>query len=302
MDAFQGILFAVLWASASVAAKVGYHDAKPLTILDARFILAGALTLAIYQTGRVRRPHRDEWRHILVLGTTNSAVYLGCSWVALRHVSVGIFSLFVATNPFIVALLSRVVVKREVIRREWIGMLISAGGLALATVPSLGTARVDTFGIVLLVIAMVTYSVGTVYRGWSKLSLPAGALNAWQICVGAVLIFPVALALNGHAAPPITLRLTGALAWSVIVVSLVANVIWFHLIARDGVRASMYLFLTPLFGYVEAGLVLGERIHLSDVIGTVVVFTGLWVGGSFSPAAFARRSSQPNLVEPQRHA
>ena len=280
MIGVEGLVFAVLWASASIAAKVGFKQAKPLTILDARFFLAAAITLLIFQTGRERRPGKGEWRHVVVLGCTNSAIYLGCSWVGLRHVTVGIYGLFVALNPFLVAIMSRVVLQRAIKRIEWIGMTISAAGLLVAVAPSLHTARADAFGIALLVIAMTAYSAGTVYRTWSKTTLSPGALNSWQIAIGAFILLPIAIALNGPHRPAITWRLTGALLWSVIAVSLVANMMWFRLIAKDSVRASRFLFLTPLFGYIEAWIVLGESITWSDIIGTAIVFAGLYVAGT----------------------
>ncbi len=286
MIGVEGILFAMLWASASIAAKIGFKNAKPLTVLDARFFLAAAITLIIFQTGRERRPIKGEWRHVVILGFTNSAVYLGCSWVGLHHVTVGLYGLFVAMNPFLVAVMSKLVLKRTIKRNQWFGMAISAAGLSMAIVPSLRSARADAFGIVLIAIAMVSYSVGTVYRTWSKTTLSPGALNTWQITFGAFMVLPFAIAFNGPKIPDITWRLTGALLWSVIMVSVIANLLWFRLISKDSVRASGFLFLTPVFGYIEAWAVLGEHVRWNDVVGAAIVFAGLGVAGTVQ---FGRR-------------
>ena len=298
----EGIVFAVLWASASIAAKIGFKNAKPLTILDARFFLAAAVTLIIFQTGRERRPVKGEWRHVITLGFTNSAVYLGCSWVGLHHVTVGLYGLFVAVNPFLVAIMSRVVLKRTIKPNQWFGMALSAAGLSLAIVPSIHTARADAFGIVLIAIAMVSYSVGTVYRTWSQTTLSPGVLNTWQITFGAFMILPFAIALNGPTMPNITWRLTGALLWSVFAVSVVANLMWFRLIAKDSVRASGFLFLTPIFGYIEAWAILGERVHWNDAAGAVVVFIGLAVAGTVQIGRRRALAPEPKADKTMTHA
>ena len=303
MDTALGLVFVVLWASASVAAKIGFHDAKPLTVLDGRFAIAGSiLVIANHVVRRRPLPARDQWRHVVVIGFTNSAGYLGFAWLALREISVGLFSLFIATNPFLTAALARVWLKRAVTRREWVGMAIAAGGLAVATLPSLSTSHATTKGLVMAAAGMVIYSFGSVYRTWSKLDLAPEVLNGWQIVVGAVMVLPFAIALNGHGWPPITGRLVGALAWSVVAVSLVANGLWFRLLSHDAVKASTWLFLTPIFGYVQGAIVLGEPIRVTDGAGLVLVLAGLRVAGTLDLAALWSRSGARRAADAGRAA
>lgn len=282
MDIALGLLFAILWSSASIAGKIGLHDAPPLTVLDARFFIAGALLLS-YNYVLLRqtpRPKGRQWLHLLVLALTNSTIYLGLAWLALREVSAGIFNLFVASNPFIVALLSSLWLKRSVSRKEWLGMIVSALGLLTATLPSLGTSQASAHGILLTVVSVTTYAFGSVYFKWARLKLPNLVINSWQISFGAFLLLPFAILLNGPTLPQITSNLVGALAWSVLAVSIAAVLIWFYLLKKDPLRASMWMFLTPVFGYLQAALILGEPIHVFDVIGTALVMLGLALSGT----------------------
>jgi drug/metabolite transporter (DMT)-like permease len=281
VESALGLLFVFLWASVSVAAKLGYHDTKPLTLLEARFVCAAAILLVVNHRLRHRPlPRRDQWRHLAVISVTNSAGYLGLAWLALQQISVGLWALFIAANPFLTAVLARLWLKRPVRRREWLGMAASAAGLAAASGPSLGSSHATVGGLVMAALAMVLYSVGSVYRTWSKLVIDPAVLNGWQIAIGVVLLLPFAVALNGRATPAITWKLVGALAWSVLAVSLLANWLWFKLVAIDAVRASTWLFLTPVFGYVQAAIVLGEPIHPADLVGLVLVLGGLLVAGT----------------------
>ena len=290
MESALGLVFVFLWASVSVAAKLGYHDTKPLTLLEARFVFAALLLLVVNHLVRRRPlPRRGQWRHLAVISVTNSAGYLGLAWLALHEISVGLWALFIATNPFLTAVLARVWLKRAVSRREWLGMGVSAVGLAAATGPSLASSHATVSGLVMAALATVLYSVGSVYRTWSKLVIDPAVLNGWQIAIGLVLLLPFAIALNGRATPTITWKLVGALAWSVLAVSLLANWLWFKLVAIDAVRASTWLFLTPVFGYVQAAVVLGEPIHAADLIGLVLVLGGLVVAGTVDLRWFSRR-------------
>lgn len=282
MDTLLGLLFILLWSSAATAAKVGIRDAEPLTLLDARFFLAGGILLAylyaIKREGTV--PRGRDWLHLIVLGITNSTGYLGLSWYSFRLVPAGLFGLFIATNPLIVALLSWLWLKRQIKREEWLGIGIAALGLAAAAIPRLQGKEATPLGIVLVLLAMLVYSFGSVYYKWAKVHFSGLVLNAWQVSIGAVLLLPFAWFFNGDHVPNITPSLVTALTWSVIPVSIVANILWFYLLKKDALRANMWLFLNPISGYVIAWLVLGEAMRPTDFLGLVLVMAGLLVSGT----------------------
>ncbi len=291
MDVLLGLVFAFLWASGAVAAKLGFHDAPPLTILDARFLLAGALLLMLNYG--IRRgsplPRKGDWKHLVILALANSVIYLGLSWLALRQVSAGVFNLFATSNPFIVAVLSSILLKRDIKRQEWIGMLVSAVGLVIATAPLLSNSQATPGGILMVAIAVTTYAAGSVYFKWAKVQLPGMVINSWQIAIGAFLLMPFAAAMNGPSLPTVTPVMVEALAWSVFAISILCLFIWFYLLKKDPVRASMWMFLSPVFGYVQAAVVLGEPIRATDIIGTLLVMLGLVLSGTieFKRPAFA---------------
>lgn len=282
MDTILGLLFVLLWSSAATAAKVGIRDAEPLTLLDARFFLAGTILLT-YLYGVKRGnilPQRREWLHLVVLAITNSAGYLGLSWFSFKLVPAGLFGLFIATNPLIVALLSWIWLKRQIKREEWLGIVIAAAGLVIAAWPRLQGKEAAPLGIGLVLLAMLIYSFGSVYYKWSQIKLTGLTLNGWQVFIGALLLFPFAWIFNGNHVPQITSNLVIALTWSVIPVSIVANLLWFHLLKQDALRANMWLFLNPIFGYAIAWLVLGESMRPTDIMGLVLVMAGLLVSGT----------------------
>ncbi|MBN8620471.1 MAG: DMT family transporter [Anaerolineae bacterium] len=283
METLIGLLFAFLWASGAIAAKVGFRGSPPLTILDARFFIAGSLMLLLNYGLRRSSPlpKRSDWKHLTVLALTNSTIYLGLSWLALQQISAGVLNLFIACNPFLVALFSGLWLGRKVTRQEWLGMLVSAAGLLLATLPTLLDSQAGLGGLIMAAVAMLTYSLGSVYFKWAKVELPGIILNTWQLSIGAVLLLPFAIISNGPTLPQVTPDLIAGLGWSVIAISILAVILWFHLLNKDPVRANMWLFLSPVFGYLQAAVVLHEGIRVTDILGTLLVLLGLVVSGTF---------------------
>ena len=293
MDTAIGLLFAFLWASGPIAAKIGFKGSPPLTILDARFFLAATIMLTInYGIQRHNpRPKRSDWKHIVILALTNSTIYLGLCWLALLQISAGVLNLFIACNPFLVAIFSSLWLGRKVTSQEWLGMIVSAVGLVIATAPSLVGSHASISGVLMAIIAVVTYAFGSVYFKWAKVELSGRLINGWQIAIGGLILFPFAAALNGPTLPTITPNLVVGLSWSVIAISICGIILWFYLLKKDPVRANMWMFLTPVFGYLQAALVLGEPIRVTDIIGTVFVLMGLVVSGTIELRWWAKTES-----------
>jgi drug/metabolite transporter (DMT)-like permease len=283
LDILLGVLFALLWSSASIAAKFGLHDAAPLTMLLIRFTVTGfILMIFVYGIRRSsQRPRGREWYKLVILALCNSTLYLGFAWLALRDISVGLFALFGASNPLLVALISRVWIKRKVSTQEWFGIILSTLGLIVATWPQLSTTQGSLGGIILGASSIVVYAIGSVYFKRAQVQLTGTVLNAWQISIGAVLILPFAILLNDNQPIQFTPTLIAALGWVIVGVSIVAVTIWFYLLKKDPLRASMWLFLNPVFGYLEAAVLLKEPIHSFDIVGTVLVVLGLVISGTF---------------------
>jgi probable blue pigment (indigoidine) exporter len=282
VDILLGLIFSFLWASASTAAKYSFQGQPPLTILSVRFAVAGALMMAWHYG--LRRdgalPRGRQWSQLAIVGLTNSTLFLGAAWLGLREVPVGLYSLFLATMPFQVAILSRVWLGRQVTRREWLGIAVAAIGLAIVAAPSLARSTATLSGLLLVIIAMVSQAVGAVYLKRAALDLPSGMINAWQLVLGLGFLLPFAAALDGGAGLRPTPQMISGLAWSIVMVSVVANALLFTMQKRDPLWASTWLLLAPVFSYLQAALVLGEPIGWTDLIGSALVVAGLVISGA----------------------
>lgn len=274
----SGISFAILWASASVAGKFGLMSAEPLTLFTIRFLVAGfALLLWGSFSQDSRLPRGKEWWQVTVFGAFNTALYLGIFIIALKEVAAGITALAIALNPLLISLFSAIALKRSVKLREWLSILMGMSGVALATFPLLQTGYATPWGISLLALSMVTYSLGSVYYSSIKWELPRTMINGWQVLIGGLLLLPFTLFFEGGGTT-YDLRFWLSLGWLVLPVSVGAVQLWLYLLKEDAVRASLWLFLCPIFGLVFATILLGEPFTWHTLVGALVVVGSLYEG------------------------
>jgi probable blue pigment (indigoidine) exporter len=275
MEIIAGLVFALFWASASVAAKTGLKSADPLTLLVIRFLLAGLLML-LYSVvvKKERLPRQAEWKQLTIFGSLNTAVYLGCFFIASQTVSAGLATLFVSVNPLLIAFISAAYLKRTPSRNEIIGFSICFIGLALASWPHLQDAEASLFGIVILSLGMLVYSFGTVYFKKQNMQLSTLSVNAWQVLIGGLILIPFSFLFNTR---PIAFNQDFYLSlfWLTIVVSIFTMLLWLYLLKKDTVKASRWLYLSPIFGYLLSYFILDEPLTVFAGFGTLLVIAGL---------------------------
>ena len=273
-----GVLFSALWASASSVGKIGLLSAEGLVLFTVRFIIAGVLLLG-YATliQRDRFPEKKEWVQIAVFGAFNTTIYLGVFIIALEDVTAGITSIAVALNPLLISAMTALWLKRPVSKIEWTSILIGIAGVTVASYPLLQDSDATVTGLVLLGTSMVAYSFGSVYYGTITWTLSRTAINGWQVLIGGILLIPFVLIF--HAKPNhFDLRFWLSIGWLVIPVSIGAVQLWLSLLKSDAVKASLWLFLCPIFGLMFAAILLHEPITIYTVIGTILVLLALLLG------------------------
>jgi probable blue pigment (indigoidine) exporter len=284
---FTGFIFAALWASASVAAKFGLRAVEPLVLFVMRFGIAGGLMLGYAHILRQERlPSGLEWRHVTIFAMLNTTLYLGLFVLGLAHSAAGIGTLATATNPLLITLFSALWTKRRVHVQEWIALAIGMVGVGVATLPLLRTGYIEPIGLLYLAFSMIAYSLGTVYYAGVDWQLPRTVVNGWQAVIGGGMLVPFVWILhNGNMQNDFSQHaLWLSLAWLAIPVSVVSIQLWLFLLKLDAVKASLWLFLCPIFGFVYATVILGEPFSLYTVVGTALVLVGLWIGQKMSAA------------------
>jgi probable blue pigment (indigoidine) exporter len=277
----------MLWASASVAGKFGLYSAEPLVLFTIRFLLAGLLLLAftyiIQPTFRsetkrsARLPHQGEWRQITIFGILNTTLYLGLFVVALQYITPGITTLAIAMNPLYISILSALMMRRRVKFYEWSSIVIGSAGVFVAAYPLLQSSYATPGGLVLLALSMFAYSVGAVYYAAVDWKLSRITINAWQVFIGGLLLAPFAWLMHTRE-NHFDLHFWYSLAWLILPVSVVAVQLWLRLLKSDAVRASLWLYLCPIFGFFYAWLFLREPLSVYTGIGTAMVMSALYIG------------------------
>lgn len=276
---FAGLAFAALWGSGSVATKLGLKVSQPLLLISTRFFLATLfmLTLSLL-INKERLPKRKEWIQLLICGILSMAIYPTAFVFAMKYVTAGVGALASAACPLIISVLNALWLRQKITWNIWTALFIGLSGVVVAIYPLLQDAHATPLGVTLLTFSMLCYSVGTVYYQSIHWDLPRLSINGWQTLFGFLLLLPFTTILYESNENHLNTTFWLATLWLVVPISILAVQLWLYLLKAEPIRASLWLFLCPIFGFLFAYLLTNEPITVYTFIGTILVIGGLYLG------------------------
>lgn len=274
-----GLVFSLLWASASVATKYGLINGDPFLLSNIRFLISGTFLLTfVYALKRdpvYRLPRGVEWKQLTLFGFLNTALYLLLYVWGMKYTAAGIGSLAVAVNPLFITFLSAVWLGKKPNKFDITGLLLGLIGVGIASYPLLGIGTTSLQGIGILMLSMLVVSVASVYYASVTWKLPGLLLNGWQIFIGGIITLPFTFLFANTETHQFDATFWKSVLWLSFAVSIVSLACWFYLLKRDTIKASMWLFLCPIFGFYYAWVIMDEPITSYTILGTILVLTGL---------------------------
>lgn len=207
----------------------------------------------------------------------------------LKTVSAGLGALIVSANPVFTAVLAALFLGEALTWRRVTGLLLGIAGVAFIVWHRMSVGSDSPHGIVFTLASLASIVGGTILF---KLLAPKGSLwigNGIQNIAGGLAVMPFAFASVGDIVP--SARLAAAFAFLVLGGSILAYLLWFHLLKVCGATAaSAYHFLMPPLGMLFAFLVLGEHVEFHDLLGIVPVALGIYLVTRPAAAASSKRS------------
>ncbi|WP_291298267.1 DMT family transporter [Elioraea sp.] len=285
-DATAFLLLAALgtlWGLTPAIGKTGFTlGAVPLGyVARAATVAAIALFIAGAARRRILPLDRQGLRFHLGSGLIGFAVPNLVSFLALRHVPAGLFSLVIPAAPLVTFVLTAVMgIERPTMRRAG-GVVIALAGTLLALSPGAALPPGGAIGWAFACLAVpVCYAVSNVFAVKFR---PAGADPLALACgtaAGASFWLTLASFLPGEPwgqiAPFRAPNISDALAVSQGLLTAVAYAIYFRLLTRHGgVFASQVGYVLVVTGLGWGALIFGEVPGLLVVPATVLIFIGL---------------------------
>jgi len=286
MSSFDWVMLlslSLIWGGSFFLNAVILTELPTLTLVAARVSLAAiALWGFAAITGRLRGLTPAVWAAFAVMGFLNNAIPFTFIVHAQTSISSGLASILNATTPLFTILVAGVFLSDErfsVIRLAGVaiglfGVVVMIGTDALDGIGSSVWAQMFSLG------AAVSYGFASVFgRRFRRLGIDPIQVAMGQVTMSSLMLWPVAIVLDRPfdlAMPSVTVW--GALGVLSVICTACAYILYFKVLERAGAtNISMVTFLVPVSAILLGILFLGETLHISHVIGMLLIGLGLIV-------------------------
>jgi len=266
-------VFIPVWSTGFIVARYGMPHAPPLAFLSVRYALSVLCFLVWIAWARPAWPRdRAQWGHLAITGILMHAGYLGGVWAAVRAgMGAGTIALLVGLQPVLTAVwLSRQGESHRVSPRQWTGLVLGLVGLLLVVWHKLGAGEVTSWNLALALGALLSITAGTLYQKRFVAPCDVRTANAIQLCAALAVTLPFvpfepgAIDLHPH--------LVGAMAWSVVGLTLGGSSLLYLLIQRGAAtQVTSLLYLVPPCTALMAWALFGEPLTAVMGCGMVLI-------------------------------
>lgn len=275
LRAMPGI-FVLIWSTGFIVARYGMPYAPPLKFLAVRYALSLVCFGIWVALARVAWPkERAQWGHLAVTGVLMQAGYLGGVWAAVHAgMGAGLVALLVGIQPVLTAVWMSFNGDR-IAGRQWAGLALGFAGLVLVVSRKLGQGtEVNLLTMGLAVMALLSITAGTLYQ--KRFVAPCDVRSASAVQMAAALLVTLPFAAMESQGIEWNLQSGGAMAWSVLALSLGGSSLLYMLIQRGTATAvTSLLYLVPPCTAVMAWLLFAEPITLVTLLGIGLTAVGV---------------------------
>jgi drug/metabolite transporter (DMT)-like permease len=278
-------LGAVLFSTKAIIVKLAFADVKvdALTLLTLRmvFSLPFYLLAAILIT---RNPEnvkltRKEWLYTIGLGLFGYYLSSLFDFIGLQYISAGLERLILFLYPSFAVLINAFVFKEPIRRNEGAALILTYIGIGIAYY---GELNVDTsnqhffLGTLLVFLCSITYSVYIAGSGKMIPRIGANKFTSYALLASTAGVFVHYLARGQYD----VLQSGMGLWWYGIMLALVATVIPTYMLSFamkkvGSTKVAIISSIGPVSTILQAHYFLGEEIFMLQIIGTLLVLTGV---------------------------
>ena len=273
----------VIGGGNAVAVRLSSLELPPFWGAAARSLGAAAIFWLILLISRARLPRERALIGAILYGALGIGVSYSLLYWGIQSMQASLFMVILSLGPLLTMFFA-VAHGLEAFRwRGLAGALIALTGIAVGVGTEIGRSvpLVSLLAVVAGAACMAEASVVFKLLPGAK-PLPA---NVVAFSVAACIQVVVAFVAGETWVTPTAPRTIAALAYLVVVGSVMLFYLYLFLLSRWTASATSYVFLLfPVATAPIAALVLGEHVTWQFVLGAAIALLGVWIGAIWNPA------------------
>ncbi|MFZ1529497.1 MAG: EamA family transporter [Ferruginibacter sp.] len=291
----------IVWGTTWVASKMAVAELPALQMAGIRQFIAGVLLVGFFILHKkLSLPTAKEFRWLLVMALLMFVFANGLSTWGVKFIPAGMASLIGTLYPLSVVIIEAVFYRqRNFSVLTIIGMFLGITGVGIVFYENAfhHSGSNYVWGLILSVLAMLSWSFGTVFMTRNKRPMNPYYATGWQMLLSSVILYLVAAFTSPtQALTAISFKAWGLILYLVVFGSILTFVAFIYSMKKLPVAlASLYAYINPLVAMLVGALLLDEKLTLYIFWGAVVTLSGVFLVNYSIRRSRAKLIAEPEL-------
>ena len=270
------VLLVLAWGSTFAAVKIGLDRVPPILFGGMRSVLGGGLMVVLaYARSGVPRL-RETWPAYAVLTLLNVVLFFSLQTLAIMELPSGLAAVLIYLQPVLTGVLATPLLGESLTWLKVVGLLVGFSGIVVVSAGAL-EGHVSGLGVAYAVSGALVWSLGTI-----AFKRYADRVDVWWAVALPFLVGGIVMSLAGGIVEGTAIEWSSQFVVAFVYASVIGTAmswsLWFGLVGSgEAGRVASYIFFVPIVALITGGLVLGETLGASLLIGAALVIVGVYL-------------------------
>jgi drug/metabolite transporter (DMT)-like permease len=282
------VAISFFWGTTWFVSKLTVPHIPALQLTGMRQLIAGIIVITFFISKTKKLPTPRALLFHLICGFLLISCSNGLTTFAIKVIPSFLGALISCLTPFVFVLFNYTFNKQKVNSKVVMGLVIGFGGIATLLSSFATEMNHPDFkiGIILSLIAVFTWTSGTLISVKNKFNINPYEGIGWQMLLGGIILLSTSW-LTGQHVPLNTIPINAWLYFIYLtgIGSLFCFMCYLYALQQLPLGlVSIYVYINPIIALTLGIIVLNEKINATILIGSFITIFGIYVVKKFSPA------------------
>ena len=287
----------IVWGTSWIASRLAVQKVPALQVSSIRQFIAGMLFTGFFLMKGYKLPNLKQLKWLAGMSALLFVAANGLATVGVKYITSGLAALIAALYPLSVVIIERIFFKNtKITGLTFIGILLGLAGIAVVFYENAFHNHQEGYwiGIVVSVIAMLSWSVGTIFIARKQINMNPYYSTGLQMLIGSGFLLILAKSTgNTIAITDIPLQTWLSICYLVVMGSILAYVAFIYTMKHlEASIAALYAYINPIVAILIGSVIVNETITAEIIIGSIITLIGVYI------VNLSLRKQKQALVEP----
>ncbi|HWL12221.1 MAG TPA: DMT family transporter [Ureibacillus sp.] len=272
-----------LWGINVSMLKLLVTDISPLVMQGSRIFLAGITLFLILLVLKKKILYKEmPWKLVILAILLGVIAHHSLLATGIAQTTAVKSSLILGLAPLITAIIAVATRATSLTKLRFVGFVIGFLGIIIAVVDDVSAVTAFVLGDVYVLASIIVQAFSFFIIRRITLTIPPLVLTAYMLTIGSGIIMLYNLIVTPTsflAFADMDLKLWGVFLFSAIFATAVGHSLFNSMIKKIGTaETAIFNNLSTIFALIGAVVILGEEMHLTQILGCMLIIIGVLIG------------------------